>query len=1081
VLRSWHDAEDAFQATFLVLAKKAASVRRPASLASWLYGVAYHLALRARARDARRRARQPRAHDMAPANPLLDLTCRELQAVLHEELHKLPEKYRAPLVLCYLEGRTQEEAARQLRWSKGAVRGRLDRGREQLRKRLARRGLALSACAALLAPRASAAVVPAALAGATVKTASLVIAGRAAGAISSPVADLVDGALKALFPGTGKVVTALALAVGLLAAGLGALAADALPAPPAPEKASPSGAKAAEQAPAAPGKPGRVDRYGDPLPAGALQRLGTGRMRHGYGVHALTFSQDGRRVISAAPAGSSAISVIAWDTATGKGSKLGQFPFTTFHSNPALAFSADRNVLACVGFGPAGRETIFLRDAATGKELRHFASRQDMVMCAAFAPDGKTLVTGSWEGLATWNGGTVRLWEVATGKEARRLPRQQKGIAGVVFSPDGKRLATAGADNTVRLWDPVTGKELGRVTTAQRWAGAVTFSPDGKLLAYAGKDRPALLDVATGKPGRALRRLPESATALTFSADGRLLLGGLADGTLAVWDVGTGKALRRWHGHTHSVSLLRLAPDGKTLASASHFEGALRLWELAGGKEVLPLAGHRGPARPLYFSADGRRLLTTGRDNTLRGWDLATGRQRVLFRRPWRDPFGGPFLSPDRKTFITYDRVDKTIHQWDARTGKEVRVLGTCSFSGRSAVLTHAFSPDGKILAARADRGAIVLWSLRTGKELGRLAGHEDEVLCLQFSPDGKALASGAVPGNALGLRDYAVRLWDVANGKELRHFSAPRGVGSLLFSPDGKLLASGGGMWTRETPDVYVWDVAGGRRLHHLPGATEPLAWSADGRLLAVAYEKDEAKGYDAQVAVCEAATGGEVRRFAGRHTSLLGAAFAPDGRTLATGCWDSSLLIWDLTGRQNQGRLRGGPLTAADREACWAALAGAAADKAYAAIWKLAADPDASVAFLKDHLRPAAEPDRKQISRLAADLGNERFTVRQKASQGLAKLGTAAAPALRRALAAKLPLELRRRLEGVLEKLEGRPLPAEELRQVRAVTVLEQIGTPEAVRLLERLAAGAGAAPLTRAARSSTGRLAKRAAATP
>jgi RNA polymerase sigma factor (sigma-70 family) len=382
VLRSWHDAEDAFQATFLILARKADSIQRPGSLAGWLHGVAYHLALRARTRAARRPPQEPGRRDMPSDDPLLDLTGRELQEILHEELHQLPEKYRAPLVLCYLEGKTQEQAARQLRWSRGTVRGRLDRGREQLRKRLAGRGLALSVCTALLAHRATAAV-PAALAEAAVRSAT----GPAAGVISASVADLVNGASNALFPGKVPVVSALCLAVGLLGAGLGVSAAGALSAPQVREKASRPAAPAA-------GRQVRVDPHGDPLPEGVLQRLGTGRLRHGNGVHGLTFAGGGKGVLSVGTAAALSMSLLAWDTTTGKGRKRGQFPHSSFHSNPASAFSADGKLLALVGSYPGGLETIFLRDAATGKEVRHFASHQDMVLCATFSPDGKTLATG---------------------------------------------------------------------------------------------------------------------------------------------------------------------------------------------------------------------------------------------------------------------------------------------------------------------------------------------------------------------------------------------------------------------------------------------------------------------------------------------------------------------------------------------------------------------------------------------------------------------------------------------------------------------------------------------------------------
>jgi RNA polymerase sigma factor (sigma-70 family) len=259
VLRHEQDAEDAFQATFLVLARKAASVRRPEALAGFLYEVAHRAARRAQAEAIRRRAREREAAHPAPADPTLDMTLRELQGVLHEELRHLPDKYRLPLVLCYLEGRSQEEAAGQLGWSKGAFRGRLDRGREHLRRRLAARGVALSALlgVAAVAPRAAAAELVNAVAHAAVHSA----VDGAAGVLSARVTALAEGVSRAMFLTKTKIATALVLMAGLLLAGAGALARQALSAgePPAESQKSvvgdrkpePAAAKGAAKPPAA--------------------------------------------------------------------------------------------------------------------------------------------------------------------------------------------------------------------------------------------------------------------------------------------------------------------------------------------------------------------------------------------------------------------------------------------------------------------------------------------------------------------------------------------------------------------------------------------------------------------------------------------------------------------------------------------------------------------------------------------------------------------------------------------------------------------------------------------------------------
>jgi RNA polymerase sigma factor (sigma-70 family) len=145
VLHRLQDAEDAFQATFLVLSRKADSIRDRRVLARWLYEVAYRIAIRARTEDGRRRAHERQGGEMTATVPIDDRGWGELRPVLHDEVNRLPEKYRTPVILCYLEGKTNEEVAQILKWPVGTVKGRLSRARGLLRSRLTRRGLALSA------------------------------------------------------------------------------------------------------------------------------------------------------------------------------------------------------------------------------------------------------------------------------------------------------------------------------------------------------------------------------------------------------------------------------------------------------------------------------------------------------------------------------------------------------------------------------------------------------------------------------------------------------------------------------------------------------------------------------------------------------------------------------------------------------------------------------------------------------------------------------------------------------------------------------------------------------------------------
>jgi RNA polymerase sigma factor (sigma-70 family) len=234
VLRHHQDAEDAFQATFLVLARKAGSLDRPELLANWLYGVAFRTAQQARAKVARRSHHEREAASMTAAWSEPEVGQRELRELLDQELFQLPEKYRAPLVLCYLEGKTNEEAARLLGWPPGSMSARLARGRELLRERLARRrGVLAGTLPGLLASRPVPAEISPLLADTTVQAAVGVALGKtiAVGTISPAVRELMEAMLAhmALRPRwLSRALTALVLGFAVGTASLAAYAIDAM-------------------------------------------------------------------------------------------------------------------------------------------------------------------------------------------------------------------------------------------------------------------------------------------------------------------------------------------------------------------------------------------------------------------------------------------------------------------------------------------------------------------------------------------------------------------------------------------------------------------------------------------------------------------------------------------------------------------------------------------------------------------------------------------------------------------------------------------------------------------------------------
>jgi RNA polymerase sigma factor (sigma-70 family) len=226
VLRDAQDAEDAFQATFLVLVRNAASITKRQSVRSWLYGVAYRIAVKARKRSRRRDTPTRQAVNRSPADPVDEILWRELRPVLDEEIHRLPEKYRAPVVLCYLEGMSYAEAAAELGCSKATIALRLEWARVRLRDRLSRRDVTLSIALfpLLLTPDRTRVAVPASLEAATARAAFLwATGGTAAGAVSVSVTALTGGVLSGLVWSKWKIAMLLVLAAAVTAGGAGLL------------------------------------------------------------------------------------------------------------------------------------------------------------------------------------------------------------------------------------------------------------------------------------------------------------------------------------------------------------------------------------------------------------------------------------------------------------------------------------------------------------------------------------------------------------------------------------------------------------------------------------------------------------------------------------------------------------------------------------------------------------------------------------------------------------------------------------------------------------------------------------------
>jgi RNA polymerase sigma factor (sigma-70 family) len=452
ILHNSHDADDAFQATFIVLARKAGSVARRQEVANWLYGVAQRVAWDARRGVNRRQAREELAAASAQGseasrNSALQFGL-DLRSVLDEELERLPAKYRAPVVLCYLEGKTNDEAAQLLRCSRGKVAGTLSRARDLLRDRLARRGLALpaSGLAILLAKEATVAAVPSALLTSTVKGGALLVAGEpAAGLLSGQACELADAVLRAstarrmTLAGTMLAMTLLGTG-GLVWLGYSRLEYQVSK----PTQETTGGAQTYTEGPA--------------FPQHALRTC-------------VAFSGDGKLVASGGGYGI----VRLCDAATG----VERATFASRGFVYAVAISPNDQIVAAASMGQ-GIHTVQMWDIATSGEVMVLHPEKSSWYGAFnFSPDGKNLVSGG-------HGYPLKIWEVDSGKDLsvpRNIDTANKKYA---ISADGKQLVTCHDAGLAIVYDLATGQRLGgfgkRDTGQMFHPFAVTFSSDGTPL-----------------------------------------------------------------------------------------------------------------------------------------------------------------------------------------------------------------------------------------------------------------------------------------------------------------------------------------------------------------------------------------------------------------------------------------------------------------------------------------------------------------------------------------------------------------------------------------------------------------------
>jgi RNA polymerase sigma factor (sigma-70 family) len=569
LLRNQHDAEDAFQATFLVLVRKAAAIRQCDLLGNWLYGVAYRTALDARSTAARRRTREKQVDAMPePEMPDGSDHGQDLRAFLDQELSRLPDRYRVPVVLCDMHDRKRRDVARQLGIPEGTLSGRLTTARRMLARRLARRGLGLSAAGvtAALASGTASATVPRPLMTSTVQAALAVAAGQATTAlVSISVADLTEGVLKAMFLAKLKIASAVLLVAAII---VGSTLVAEQPLSAKPRTAS---TRSISEPPA------ENEDNGKP----AVLHLGAG--------------ERGRRVIWSPDGKTLAVVTKHESMLSRKGSAI-------------KLWDVDKG---------QPRETL-AEDTGGGLAFQHVVFSADGATIAATVTEEKIL-PGSRQIVDV-----LKLWDTKTLTLKRTLGGDSQLVC-FALSPDGKLVAAGDpSKKTVTVWSAESGAAEKAFVTGETRPWSMHFLPDGVTLVVAGQKGDGLGEVAVWHVGTGTLRLTLATSRLgtmAVSADGKLVAGCNSSGDIEIWNIGTAKQVVMLKGLLKSTRSLAFARDGKTIAAGAR-DGKVLVWDTESGALKETLEGHQSEVYSLAFSTDGKTLASTSQDETVRLWPV---------------------------------------------------------------------------------------------------------------------------------------------------------------------------------------------------------------------------------------------------------------------------------------------------------------------------------------------------------------------------------------------------------------------------------------------------------------------------
>ena len=534
-----------------------------------------------------------------------------------------------------------------------------------------------------------------------------------------------------------------------------------------------------------------------------------------------------------------------------------------------LAVSPDGKRIASNG----DNMTIKVWDARTGEVLITLPGHDDVFNPVSFSPDGRKIASSSKDK-------TIKIWDAESGAELITLQGHSDIIRALAFSPDGKHIASAGHDKIVKIWNVETAAELMVLRGHTHRITDAVFSPDSTRVVSsdAGAEGTVKVwEVSTGTELMTLRGHGNGVYCLAFSPDNKKIASGSQDETVKIWDAESGVELMTFSdaGFAFAVSF---SPDSRHIVSGgglSGFRGAIKIWNTQRPNEVRVLPGHEGGVRAAVFSPDGNAIISSGRDKTIKIWDLRIDRvQKTLEPRrlKWSTVWPVSFSPDGTRLASACGPKNEMIQVWDVATGTELMTL-----QGHADRAGATFSPDNKRILSCSDDKSIKIWDALTGKELITLRGHANSVGAV-FSPDGKKIVSGSW--------DKTIKVWDASTGTELLTLQGHESeVLSVAVIPDGKRIVS-----SSRAGLIKVWDAIAGTELMTLRGhkGVCRAAVSPNGQWIASA-------GNDGTVRLWDAKSGDELMTLRGYNYVRASVAFTPDSKRIISG-GQSEAKVWDV-----------------------------------------------------------------------------------------------------------------------------------------------------------------------------------------